>query len=413
MNATARGPDLADLYGVTGIALPNTPPYDLRGRLSRDEQTWRIDGVDGRVGSSDLAGRLAVVVRKPRPQLTADLHSRSLDFADLGPLFGGAAKTGKVASPQQVAAAQALQRQNRLLPAAPLNVDKIRGLNADVTYTAASIRNSPVDLRSGSAHVTLKDGVLRADPVHFVLPQGRIAGYAQLDARRAVPVTDLDVRLTNARLEQLVPARLRASDPLSGSLVGRARLHGAGDSVHKTFASADGEVMLVVPDGRIRRAFAELMGVDVVKGLGLLLSKNQDETPIRCGVAHFQASDGLFRADRIVFDTGPVLVTGSGAVTMSDEKLDLKVQGHPKKLRLMRVMLPVTAEGSLLHPRLGVAPGAAIAQGGAAAALGALLTPLAAVLPFIDPGLAKDANCAGLIADAGRHGAPLQGAAGR
>jgi hypothetical protein len=37
-----------------------------------------------------------------------------------------------------------------------------------------------------------------------------------------------------------------------------------------------------------------------------------------------------------------------------------------------------------------------LVQGGLAAGLGALLAPLAAVLPFVDAGLAKDANCAAL-----------------
>ena len=408
MDATARGPDAADLYDVTGIPLPNTPPYNLRGRLTRDGQTWRITGIGGRVGSSDLSGRVAVVNQRPRPFLTADLRTNHLDFADLGPLFGGAPKTGKVASPTQVAAAQAMQREQRLLPDATLKVDRIRSVDADVTYKAVATKNAPANLRSGSAHVTLKAGVLRADPIDFELPQGRIAGSAQLDARRDVPVTDLDLRLTNARLEHVLPLHLTGGQPFTGALVGRARLRGTGDSVHKAFASANGELMAVVPDGEIRRAFAELMGVDVVKGLGLLLSKNQESTPIRCGVAHFQAVDGVFKADRIVFDTGPVLVTGSGAVSMGDEKLDLKAEGHPKKFQLVRVIAPVTAQGPLLHPKLGVEPGKAIAQGGAAAALGALLTPLAAILPFIDPGLAKDANCGALIAEAGQHGAPVK-----
>ena len=35
MDTTARGPDLADLFPITGVALPNTPPYNLRGRLVR------------------------------------------------------------------------------------------------------------------------------------------------------------------------------------------------------------------------------------------------------------------------------------------------------------------------------------------------------------------------------------------
>jgi uncharacterized protein involved in outer membrane biogenesis len=413
MNTTARGPDLAELYGVTGVALPNTPPYNLHGRISRDEQVWRIDDLGGRVGSSDLAGRISVETGRKRPLLNADLRTRSLDFADLGALFGGAPKAGKVASPNQIAAAKVLQSQRRLLPDATLKVDRIRSIDADVRYRATSIRNAPVNLQSGSAHVKLEAGLLRADPLEFALPQGRINGTIVLDARKPMPVTDLDLRLSNARLEQLLPIHLQGGSPFSGAFAGRARLRGTGDSVHRAFANANGEVMLAVPNGEIRRAFAELLGVNVVKGLGLLLSKNQESTPIRCGVAHFQAVNGVFNADRIVFDTGPVLVTGSGSINMDSERLDLQAQGHPKNFSLVRLQLPVTAEGSLLQPKLGVQPGKAIAQGGAAVALASVLSPLAVILPFIDPGLAKDANCAGLIGEAASKGAPVRTAAVR
>jgi hypothetical protein len=39
-----------------------------------------------------------------------------------------------------------------------------------------------------------------------------------------------------------------------------------------------------------------------------------------------------------------------------------------------------------------------------AAALGALVTPIAAVIAFVDPGLAKDQNCAAMIAEADSKG---------
>lgn len=411
MNTTARGPDMADLYGITGIALPNTPPYDLHGRLSRDEHTWRIDGLGGRVGSSDLGGSLSVKTGGDRPFLKADLRSASLDFADLGAIFGGAPKTGKVASAAQVAVAKTLAAQQRILPDSTLKVDRIRSLDADVSYRAASIKDAPINLRAGSVHVKLDDGLLDADPLAFDLPQGRIAGSVQLNARKATPVTDLDLRLTNARLEQLLPIHIGGGTPVAGALVGRAKLHGAGDSVHKAFANANGEVLVVVPGGEVRAAFAELAGVDVTKGLGLLLSKNQQMTPIRCGVAHFTANKGVLNADNIVFDTGPVLIAGSGSINMDTERMDFRVQGHPKKFRLVHLMLPVTASGPLRQPKLGVDPGKAIAQGGVAVALGSLLSPLASILPFIDAGLTKDANCGALLGEASQHGAPLKAAA--
>jgi uncharacterized protein involved in outer membrane biogenesis len=355
-------------------------------------------------------GGLSVKTGGARPFLQADLRSKSLDFDDLGAIFGGApsTKAGETASPTQKVVASTLQAEQRLFPDSTLKVDRVRAMDADVTYKALSIRDAPIHLKSGQVRVKLNAGVLRAEPVTLQLPQGQVAGYVLLDARKATPVTNLDLKLTNARLEQLVPVQIGGRVPFSGTLVGRARLTGTGNSVHKAMANADGEVMVVIPNGEIREAFAELAGVDVTKGLGLLLSKNQSTTPIRCGVAHFNAKGGLLTADRLVVDTGPVIVTGSGTVDMNTERLALKAQGHPKEFRLVRLMLPITIGGPILHPKPGVEPGKAIAQGGIAAALGSLLSPLAAILPFIDAGLAKDANCAGLVAQAGQQGAPVK-----
>jgi AsmA family protein len=410
MNATARGPDMAQLFPLTGIALPNTPPYSLRGRLTRDGLLWTVTNLGGRVGDSDLSGKVSVDTAPERPFLKADLTSQSLDWDDLGALFGAAPKAGpgETLSPEQAAIAKKMVTQQRLLPDAPLDVSRIRAMDADVSYNARSIRDTPVKLNSGSVRVRLDNGMLRAQPLKLELPRGEVSGYVNLDARKATPFTDLDLRLTNARIEQIIPMQFKGSPPLTGSLVGRAKLSGAGNSVHKAFANADGEVMLVAPGGEIREAFAELMGVNIVKGLGLLNKK--DTTPIRCAVANFQTKGGVMSANNIVFDTGPVLVTGKGTVNLATERMDLKLRGQDKKFRLVRVLVPITAKGPLMAPKLGVEPGAALAQGGAAVTLGSLLSPLAAILPFIDPGLAKDANCAALLADAKADGAPVNSA---
>jgi hypothetical protein len=61
--------------------------------------------------------------------------------------------------------------------------------------------------------------------------------------------------------------------------------------------------------------------------------------------------------------------------------------------------VPVRITGHLLAPSIGIDAGQAVKQGALAAALGAL-TPLAAVIAFVDPGLAKDENCAALLQSA-------------
>jgi uncharacterized protein involved in outer membrane biogenesis len=406
MVATARGPDMADLFPLTGIVLPNTPPYRLHGRLVRDGLVWRIEDLGGRVGDSDLAGALTVTTGRERPFLKADLRSQSLDFDDLAAVFGGAPKAGggETASPQQRAIGRELAAEQRLFPDAPLDVGRIRAMDADVAYRALSIRDAPVRLTAGQARVKLDDGMLRAAPLRLDLPQGRLEGEVSLDARKATPATRIDLRLRNARIEHIVPIEFDGGHPLQGALVARARLSGHGNSVHKTFASADGEVVVVAPGGEIRKGVAELLGVNVIRGLGLL--HKDKTTPVRCAVAQFRASNGVLRADEIVFDTGPVLVTGKGELNLATERMDFRFKGHDKKLRFGRLLLPIEATGPMRSPKLQVEPGAAIAQGGLGLALGSLVSPLAAILPFVDPGLADDANCGALLAEARRAGAP-------
>jgi uncharacterized protein involved in outer membrane biogenesis len=408
MDTTARGPDLAELFPITGIALPNTPPYNLRGRVVREELLWRIEGLGGRVGDSDLSGKVSVDTANTRPFLRADLTSRSLDFDDLGALFGAAPKAGpgETASPEQAVVARKMVAQQRLLPDTPLDMKRIRAMDADVTYKALSIRDTPIKLSSAEVRVRLDNGLLKAQPVRLDLSRGRIEGGVTLNARNAVARTDLDLRLSNSRIETIIPLSFQGGTPVTGPLVGRAKLAGSGNSVHDAFGGADGEVTVVAPDGEIRKALAELLGVNVIKGLGLLNKK--DMTPIRCGVANFQTRGGVMRADHIILDTGAVLVKGQGTINLATERVDLKFRGHNKKFRLDRVMLPITAKGPIMAPKMGVEPGAAVAQGGAAVTLGALLSPLAAILPFVDPGLAKDANCAALIAEARADGAPVK-----
>jgi hypothetical protein len=58
-----------------------------------------------------------------------------------------------------------------------------------------------------------------------------------------------------------------------------------------------------------------------------------------------------------------------------------------------------------------VETGKLAAQGGLGLALGSLLSPIAAILPFVDPGLAKDADCVGLMNQAKTAPAPVRTAA--
>ena len=392
----ASGPDLADLYYLVGLALPNTPPYNLHGQLSREGRRFGMPRVAGRVGDSDLRGTwTAAPQRSGRMLFEGDFRSNSLDFDDLMAVLGGPPDTSETASAEQRQMAANLAAQGRLLPDAQLDISRVRNMDAQVSYRAARVRSQRVPLRAVSVNVNLNDGLLRLDPMTLDLTRGRVGGAVSINARRDTPRVDLDVRLTNARLESIF--RIGGRQPMTGEVHGRLQLTGYGASVRDAAANADGQVTFVVPSGEVREAFAELTGINVTRGLGLLLTGDQSKIGVRCGVASFSVNDGIARSRTMVFDTETMLIEGSGTISLRNETLDLEIEGDPKEPRLIRVAAPISIEGRLRSPRVGVEVEDAADQG-LAAALATIASPLAAILPFIDPGLAEDANCAALLA---------------
>lgn len=405
------GSDLADLYTLLHLPLPNSPRYDLHGKLTHSAKVYDFDNISGRVGSSDLAGDFTVDTSSGRAFIDAKLHSRSLDFKDLSVLFGGP-PLGKAltnAKPLQKVQAAVMAANQRFLPDSSLATEKLRKVDARLDFRADSVKDTPLPLRRASLKLTLDHGLLTADPLVVDFPQGHLTSTISLNGRGAVPVTSVDARVSDVQLKDFVPGPKGSEVPIEGTLLARVKLTGVGNSVHKAAAASNGAVTVVIPHGHLRKAFAELLGVNVGKGLSLLLSKNKDATDIRCGIASFEVTGGVLHARQVIFDTDVVRVNGTGSVNLNDESLDLTLKGDSKQFRLTHVFLPITVGGHLRSPTLGVQPGPAVAQGGIAVALGVLLTPLAAILPFVDPGLGKNADCSALMAEAKQTTAPVKG----
>jgi uncharacterized protein involved in outer membrane biogenesis len=247
----------------------------------------------------------------------------------------------------------------------------------------------------------LQNGVLDLKPLSFAFSQGKLSGSLKIDAHNpALPISTVDARITDVHVESFIKS---ADKPIEGLVEARAVLTGSGNSVHKVAATAGGTATVVIPSGHIRKSLAEWMGINVLNAL--LLSGSDADTNVRCAVVHFGAQNGVLTSQQFVLDTEPVLVQGTGSVDLGQETVDLQLQGAPKHFQFFRLRAPISVTGSLQHPAIGVNTGQVLVQGAIGAGLAAA-SPFAAILAFIDPGLAKNADCAGLIATAKAQGAP-------
>jgi hypothetical protein len=379
----AVGEDLKDLYFLTGVTSVNTGSYRLSGKLAFRGTTTTFSDLLATSGQSDMRGRISIDTSSGRPKLAIELDSRFLRLSDLGARAAG--REPQTATPH-------------LLSDAMLNPIALRRSDAVVNFRAQSVEVGDVALQKVSARVTVDHGVLTVAPLLADILEGKLSAHVRMDATRDMPPAKVDLSISGLQIGRLVH-KDSAPPPFEGLLQVRITVTGEGRSIHQVAASANGTVTAVLPHGTVRASLAELAGLDL-RALGLLIAKSPQDTSIRCGVANFQAHRGTLATRYLVVDTDPVLITGNGTVDLDSESLDLSFRGRSNKLRLVRLRSALLLRGTLAHPKIDIQAAHPVAQVAEAVAAGVVLTPLAAVLAFVDPGLTKDADCGALLSAA-------------
>jgi len=383
-----RGTDWSRLYPFIALPLPTSPPYSFDGRLKRDGNQTTYENFSGKVGSTDLAGTGTYVRRDPRPFLKANLHSKVLDLADLGPIIG--------ARPQMTQPAKSPAVTGKVLPTESFQLDRLNFMDADVRLNARQLRRpNQLPLDNLQAHLRLENGVLALNPLRFAIASGEIDSTVTLDARQDPIRTKANVRLKNARLNQLFPTVKLMKD--SAGVVGaNVQLAGRGNSVAAMLGSASGEVGVAMSGGELSNLLVELVGLDGGEAIRFLLGGDR-KTAIRCGVGSFQVRNGIATSESIVLDTEDTNISGAGTLNLRDETLDVTLRPQPKDKSILVVRTPIRLHGPFADPDVSVKKGPIAARAGAAILLG-LVNPLAALIPLVETGPGKDSDCGALLA---------------
>lgn len=390
------GDNLADIFYLTAIPLPPTPPYTLEGQLVKHGDTWSYGNFNGKVGGSDLSGNLSYDVGGDRGFLKANLVSNVLDSVDLGGFIGLSPDTESATSEQKEAAAEK-KASPKLIPDVPLNVERLRATDLDVTLNAKKINAPGLPFKGMEVRFYLKDGQLQLNPLKVVLADGTVEGSIDIDARPDIPPMTMNLKLHRLSLRQFF-ADTRFEKTTKGVFGGNLTLKGTGASLADVLASSNGDMEIIMSGGQISQLLIEASDVDIGEALPLFLGKDKS-TAIRCGVIDFDMTDGILNSKTVVLDTNDSLLQGHVDVDMKREKLNVRLDAKPKDNSILSGRVPITVSGDLKSPSIGLDAKKVGKRGVAAVALGTLLTPFAALLVFIEDGDAKNADCRALIAE--------------
>jgi uncharacterized protein involved in outer membrane biogenesis len=375
------GPDMALLTPLTGVPIPRTPRYEVKGKLSYAEARFRFTEIAGRVGNSDLGGTITVDPRGTRPDVTADLQSRRVDLADLAGFIGG--RPGRGTPTRQT------QQQSRVLPDQAVNIPKLEAANVHLRYRARQVAGGSAPVDNLRADLELIDGVITLRPVAFGVGRGEVAGNLVLTPVEGEALR-LDGEVDFRRVDISRLMRFVGSEG-GGVLTGRARIAATGRSTAEMLARGDGSLILMTAGGNLSAFLVDLSGLRlgnaIFSAFGL-----PSRTRIECFVGDFVLRRGVLQPRILLLETEDALLSASGQIRLDQERLNLRVRSQAKRLTVAALPTDLLVTGTLRDPsvqpeivELGI-------RGGIAAALGFTAAPLA-ILPTIELGIGDDTRC--------------------
>jgi uncharacterized protein involved in outer membrane biogenesis len=392
------GPSLERLYALTGVLLPETPPFvtegHLTGNLGANASHWVYDQFTGKVGQSDIAGKLDFQTGQPRSRLSGAVQSKLLQVSDLGPLIGADSNASKEAR-----GAEERQPGNKVLPVETFRTDRWTAIDADVNFKAAQItREKNLPIQNLETQIHLKDGVLSLTPMNFDIAGGRFTSTVMLDGsgkvnRHAIRAT-LKAAANHLQLKQLFPS-IDGMQATVGEINANVALAADGNSVASLLGASNGELKGAVTQGSVSKLMLETMGLNIGS---VVLTKlvGDKQVKLNCMVTDFAVANGVMKSRLFVVDTSEARIDINGTVNLGNEKLDLTLKPDAKSVRVISLRAPIYVRGSFKAPDVSVDKGTLALRAGSALAL-AVVAPVAAIVPLVSTGPGETNGCQTLI----------------
>lgn len=386
------GKSMADLFELTGLLLPATPPFEtsghLIGSLQPGKAVWQYEKFQGRLGQSDLSGDLQYRSAQPRPKLTAQLNSKQLRLVDLGPVIG-AVPSGSPDKPQPV--------NGKVLPQVRFQTENWDKMDLDLRYESSHIlRPEALPLQNLSVHALLDNGKLTLSPLKFGLAEGTLNIDAHVDSHAKPVAANLNGQVQSLKLSALFPKIEKMKKSL-GQLDGAVALTGQGESLAQWLGTGNGSLRLYVRDGTFSAQLLDLAGLNVGSIVIAKLFGSDKEVQLRCAVADLNVQQGIARPRMAKLATAEAVVEAAGEINLAQEQLDLRIVPESLKWKFFSLRTPLYVRGSFAKPDVGLAPGPLAARAGAAVAAAVFAPAALALVPLTVPAAEDDVNCKQLL----------------
>jgi hypothetical protein len=306
LNIAMQAPDLKMLGELVAADLPAVGPIDVKARLNDIKGGHKISNLRAKIGTSDLNG-------------------------DVTP-FETPEQSREEPVEAQATEEQVQVSDNKVFSPDPIPLDRLKGLDIDISYKAKRIQSAARELTNLELLLKAKEERLDITLPQAQIAKGTIKADAALDATGASPRVHFNLDAKQIELGQLKQFK----GIISGGQTSVAiNLSGAGKSVREIMAGLNGKIIVDVGEGELSNESIKLIGADLL--IQLLQAINpfapgSDTAPLECIAVRFDIADGIANTHKgIALVTDSMFIVGGGMIDLKTERVDIHIRTSGRK----------------------------------------------------------------------------------
>ena len=336
VSLTVDATSLSDFNKFAQTELPEKGPLKLTGTLRAQPKEFSLDDFRFTLDDQALNGNIGIKLAEVETELSTLKGELNIPYLDLSPFL--AAKPAPEAAPDQADAetvgtpatrdvkedqelveeAEEAEKvvSDRLFSTDPLPLEQLRNFDADFSITAERLKLGKTDITALSVVLSLKEGLLSVDPIKGIAGPGTIDGNVKLNGRSDSAILAVDIILDDVPMPNI-----------GGSLDLSIELDGEGDSAAAIMGGLDGQILIVMQNGRIEQSFATNFGSGLFS-----FSGGKDYTELECGILRIDIKDGMADFEnKLAAQLTDVIWKGGGEINLKTEELDAGIAPKPRK----------------------------------------------------------------------------------
>lgn len=312
--------------GLFGLELPLDDPHSLTDvslmlDFAGNQQEFDISKMKIKLDESTLDGK-ATVKNLTHPSYDITLHIDQLDLDKYT-----VKKTDQETKPTTSPEAQEKETtEQAIIPS-----EKLREISFNAQMTIGMLKAAKLKTTNIQLTASGKDGLIQLDPFAADLYDGKITGFAEIDARQDMPGITVKEKLHGVQLGPMF-IDMTGKEEISGRADIQANITSRGSTQKELKQNANGNVDISLADGRI----AKLKIIDTIrlaqKMLGSKKEKQETSVPQLVGqgkpteFANLKATgkitNGVFKNNDLIAESELMRVNGEGTVDLVNEQID-------------------------------------------------------------------------------------------